>query len=199
MMASVQPLFDQAQVACESLDAGDPLRPHMDDVLSTVQIRLAGADRGGRPKMPHRSQYVGKKVAKDHPFRPAREAVYEAVDKLLNTAWAPMSGAERMKKLREDEEKREAERERDRDARAEQRAANPPTAAEKAAETEARYERAANALSNLQLKEQEQKEQEQEQEQKREQIEARLVREAREEDDLVRRQQLSAFAIYKTR
>ena len=184
MSAPLIDLFDAAEKACASLKEDDPLRMLMSALLDTVRSRLAGADRGKRPGLPDRARFLNK-LAPSHRFRPTREDMYKAMDKLLAAAWAPMSSTERSEKLRADEEKRERERQRDQEARAQQRAANPLTPAEKAAETEERYERAANVLSNLQLGEQKQKN-------LREQIEARLVREARAEDDIVRWQQLCA-------
>ena len=139
MSAPLIDLFDAAEKACASLKEDDPLRMLMSALLDTVRSRLAGADRGKRPGLPDRARFLNK-LAPSHRFRPTREDMYKAMDKLLAAAWAPMSSTERSEKLRADEEKRERERQRDQEARAQQRAANPLTPAEKAAETEERYD-----------------------------------------------------------
>ena len=94
-------LMQRAAEACEALELDDPLRAKMLELLGDVRSRITETreDRGRRPPIPDKRQYVNKLGAM-HTRRPARTAAYDAVEKLLNHVWRPQSSTERNRKKR---------------------------------------------------------------------------------------------------
>ena len=94
-------LMHRAAEACDALELDDPLRAKMLELLGDVRSRMAAtrADRGTRPLIPHKRQYLNKLSAM-HTRRPARTAAYDAVEKLLDHLWRPQSSTERNRKKR---------------------------------------------------------------------------------------------------
>ena len=98
---TVNGLMQRAAEACDLLELDDPLRPKLLELLGDVRSRMAEtrADRGRRPPVPDKRQYVNQLGAM-HTRRPARTAAYDAVEKLLNHVWRPLSMNERARKSR---------------------------------------------------------------------------------------------------
>ena len=82
--------------AVDKLDPG--LKHEMNAVIAEIQRRLEQGERrhrGSRPGVPCRYGWLTK-LADSSPLRPARQEAYDAVDALLNMAWAEkMTPAER--------------------------------------------------------------------------------------------------------
>jgi hypothetical protein len=96
-------LMQRAVESCEALELNDPLRPKLLELLSDVGARITEtrADRGRRPPVPHKWQYLNK-LGASHPRRPARAAAYDAVEQLLDEVWwRPLSSTERKRNSRE--------------------------------------------------------------------------------------------------
>ena len=91
-------LMHRAAEACDLLELDDPLRA---ELLGDVRSRMAETrdDRGRRPPIPDKRQYVNK-LGASHPRRPARTAACDAVEQLLDHVWRPLSSTERNRKRR---------------------------------------------------------------------------------------------------
>uniref|UniRef100_A0A7S4NNC4 Uncharacterized protein n=1 Tax=Prymnesium polylepis TaxID=72548 RepID=A0A7S4NNC4_9EUKA len=94
-------LMQRAVESCEALELNDPLRPKLLELLGDVRSRMTEtrADRGRRPPVPDKRQYVNQ-LGASHPRRPARMAACDAVDQLLDHMWRPLSSTERARKRR---------------------------------------------------------------------------------------------------
>ena len=69
-------MMQRAAEACDLLELNDPLRPKLLELLGDVRSRMTEtrADRGRRPPVPDKRQYVNQ-LGASHPRRPARKAV----------------------------------------------------------------------------------------------------------------------------
>eukprot|EP00966_Prymnesium_polylepis_P184756 4282029-Prymnesium_polylepis.1 len=78
-------LMHRAAEACEALEINDPLRAKLLELLGDVRSRITKtrADRGRRPPIPDKRQYLNK-LSSIHTRRPARTAAYDAVEQLLD-------------------------------------------------------------------------------------------------------------------
>ena len=74
--------FDARWCVCDALASDDALRPRMQRLLDVIPSMLAeGADRGTRPSIPNKCDYLNK-LNPSNPLRPARQAAYDAVQLL---------------------------------------------------------------------------------------------------------------------
>ena len=101
-MANIVAALDRAQDACEMLDDSN-LHPMMQRSLQLAVTAAAQSriDRGKRPGMAHKEQWVDS-LAADSALRPPRDAAFVAMAALFDMVWRPMTSTERSEKARRD-------------------------------------------------------------------------------------------------
>ena len=101
-MASLAAALDRAQDACDMLDDSN-LHAMMQHSLQLAVTAAAQSrsDRGKRPGMAHKQQWVDS-LAADSALRPPRNAAFVAMAALFDLVWRPMTSTERSEKARRD-------------------------------------------------------------------------------------------------